>query len=95
MVIIGLAVMKWHEGRLTVFGRGSKAYSRIQARAELKRVAEAQAVEAGAAEGQALEGFEKQYEGSSEEGAAPNTTHLDKNDDSHDVTLTPMTEKSL
>ncbi|KIS01625.1 high-affinity iron transporter [Cryptococcus deuterogattii 2001/935-1] len=84
-VIIGLAVMKWHEGRLTVFGRGSKAHSRIQARAELKRVAE----------GQALEGFEKQYEGSSEEGAARNTTHLDKNDDSHDVTLNPMTEKSL
>lgn len=77
--------MKWHEGRLTVFGRGSKAHSRIQARAELKRVAE----------GQALEGFEKQYEGSSEEGAARNTTHLDKNDDSHDVTLNPMTEKSL
>ncbi|KIR43281.1 high-affinity iron transporter [Cryptococcus deuterogattii 99/473] len=94
-VIIGLAVMKWHEGRLTVFGRGSKAHSRIQARAELKRVAEAQAVEAGSAEGQALEGFEKQYEGSSEEGAARNTTHLDKNDDSHDVTLNPMTEKSL
>lgn len=87
--------MKWHEGRITVFGRGSKAHSRIQARAELKRVAEAQAVETGAAEGQALGGSERQHEGSSEEGTVRNTAHLDKNDDSHDVILTPTTEKSL
>lgn len=83
-VIVGLAVMKWHEGRFTIFGRGSKAHGRIQARAEIKR----------AAEGQVSEGSEKD-EGASEEGTARDTTHLNKNGDSPEDSLTPMIENSL
>lgn len=76
--------MKWHEGRFTIFGRGSKAHGRIQARAEIKR----------AAEGQVSEGSEKD-EGASEEGTARDTTHLNKNGDSPEDSLTPMIENSL
>ncbi|OXC70926.1 hypothetical protein AYX13_00343 [Cryptococcus neoformans] len=88
-VIIGLAIMKWYEGRLTIFGRGSKAHGRIQARAEIKRASDAQA-----AEGQASEGSEKD-EDASEEGTARNTTHLNKNKDYPEDSLIPMTKNSL
>lgn len=81
--------MKWYEGRLTIFGRGSKAHGRIQARAEIKRAADAQA-----AEGQASEGSEKD-EDASEEGTARNTTHLNKNKDSPEDSLIPMTKNGL